>query len=100
MQRRIEQADRHRQPGHDLEQLLEIGALHRQDLGERGAAPRLVVGEDHLAHGENALGVEEHVLGAAEADPLRAEVARLARVARRIGVGAHAQAAARRPPSP
>ena len=32
-----------------------------------------VVGQDHLAHGDDAVGVEEHVLGAAEADALGAE---------------------------
>ena len=38
VQRRIEQADRHRQPAHDREQLDEVVALHRQQLGQRGAA--------------------------------------------------------------
>ena len=74
VQRRIEQADRHRQAGHDLEQRLEVGALHRQDLGERAPAAGLVVGADHLAHGEDAARLEEHVLGAAQADALGAEV--------------------------
>ena len=81
VQRRIEQPDRHRQALHDLEQLDEILALHRQELGERGAARFLVVGEDHLAHGADAVLVEEHVLGAAEPDALGAELA--ARRARR-----------------
>jgi hypothetical protein len=34
---------------------------------------------------------EEHVLGAAEADPLRAELARAHRVLGRVGVRAHLQ---------
>ena len=38
VQRRIEQADGHRPAGHDGEQLDEIGALHRQQLGDRRAA--------------------------------------------------------------
>ena len=100
VQRRIEQADRDRQPGHDLEQRLEVGALHGQDLGQRPAAARLVVGADHLAHGEDAVGLEEHVLGAAEADALGAELARLRRIARRVGIGAHAEAARARRPRP
>ena len=66
-------------PRHDLEQLDEVRALHRQQLGERRAAARLVVGEDHLAHRDDAVALEEHVLGAAEADALGAEVARRAR---------------------
>ena len=40
VQRRVEQADRHRQPGHRLEQALEVGLLQRQQLVERGAAAR------------------------------------------------------------
>ena len=93
MQRRIEQPDGHRQAAHDLEQLDEIVALHRQELGERGAALLLVVGEDHLAHGADAVLVEEHVLGAAEPDAFGAELHRDARVVRRVGIGAHAELA-------
>ena len=79
VQRRVEQADGDGQAAHDLEQGFEIGALHGQDFRERAAAPLLVVGADHLAHGQDAVGLEEHVLGAAEADALGAELARLAR---------------------
>ena len=76
MQRRVEQADRDRQPVHRAEDADEVVALHRQELGERALAAGEVVGEDHLAHGVDALGLEEHVLGAAEADALGAERAR------------------------
>jgi len=65
MQGRIEQADRHRQPLHDAEQLDEVAALHRQDLGQRLAPTLGVLGQDHLAHGDDALALEEHVLRAA-----------------------------------
>ena len=47
-------------------------------LASARAAAGLVVGADHLAHGEDAALLEEHVLGAAQADALGAEVARLA----------------------
>ena len=93
MQRRIEQADGDRQARHDLEDLGEIGALFGQQLGERGAAARLVVGQDHLAHGGDARGVEEHMLGAAQADALGAELARGAAVG---GVSALARTFSRR----
>ena len=82
VQRRIEQADRHRQALHDAEQLDEIVALHRQDLGERRAAALDGLGHDHLAHGDDALAVEEHMLGAAEPDALGAEAARRAGIER------------------
>ena len=83
---------------HDLEQLDEVGALHRQKLGERRAARSFVVGQDHLAHGADAVLVEEHVLGAAQPDALGAEFDRGARVGRRIGIGAHFQFAHGRRP--
>ena len=89
VQRRIEQANRHRQAVHDLEQGGEIAALHRQQLVERGATAFLVVGENHLTHGDDAVALEEHVFGAAKADALGAELPRRSGVGRRIGVGAH-----------
>jgi hypothetical protein len=55
--------------------------------------PAFIAGDDHLAHGGDAVALEEHVLGAAEPDALGAEVAGDPRVARRIGVGAHLEAA-------
>ncbi len=45
VQRRIEQTDRDGQALHDLEQLDEVGALHRQQFCQRGAARLLVLGE-------------------------------------------------------
>ena len=38
VQRRIEEADRDREPGHRLEDALEVGLLHRQQLVESDAA--------------------------------------------------------------
>ena len=95
VQGRIEQADGDRQSAHDGEERGEVGALHRQELLQGGAAARLVVGEDHLAHGDDAVALEEHVLGAAQADALGAESARRLGVARRVGVGAHLELAGR-----
>ena len=71
VQRRVEQADRHRQPGHRLEDPLEVALLDRQQLVERRPPAVLVLGQDHLAHDREALLGHEHVLGAAEADALR-----------------------------
>ena len=93
MQRRIEQPDRHRQALHDLEQLDEIGALHRQQFRQRGAARLFVLGQDHLAHGADAGFLEEHVLGAAQPDALGPELDRGARVVRGIAVDADAELA-------
>ena len=93
VQRRVEQADRHREPGHRLEDPLEVALLHRKQPLERRAALLLVAGEDHLAHDREPVLGHEHVLGPAEADALGAELARLRRVLGRVGVRAHAQAA-------
>ena len=88
VQRRIEQPDRHRQARHRLEDPLEVLLLERQQPLECGAAPTLAVGEDHLLHDRQAV-AEEHVLGAAETDPLRAELACTCRVLGVVGVGTH-----------
>ena len=63
-------------------------------LASAARRPRSSLGHDHLPHRADALGIEEHVLGAAEADALGAELARGLRVERRLGVGAHAEPAA------
>ena len=56
------------------------------------AAPALLVdGEDHLLHHRQPLLAEEHVLGPAEADTLRAELPGAHGVRRRVGIGAHLQ---------
>ena len=54
----------------------------------------LVAGQNHGLHVLDAAGTEEHVLGAAQADALGAELAGDLRVARDVGVGAHAELAA------
>ena len=95
VQRRIEQADGDRQAFHHLEDRLEIAALHRQQFGQRGFALVFGIGQDHLAHRDDAVGVEEHMLGAAKADAFGAEVARRRGVGGRVGIGAHLQRADR-----
>ena len=93
VQRRIQQPDRDRQPRHRLEEPLEVRLLQRQQLVERGPPAGLVLGHDHALHLGQAVRGHEHVLGPAEPDALGAELARPARVLRRVRVGAHAQRA-------
>ena len=75
MQRRVEEADRHRQPFMASEDADEILALIGNSLASASSRSSRV-GEDHLAHRHDAPLVEEHMLGAAEPDALRAEIAR------------------------
>ena len=89
VERRIQEADRHGEPAHLLEDADEVFALHRQQLGERALTLGAIIGKDHLAHRGDAIFLEEHVLGAAKADALRAERACDARVERRVGVRAN-----------
>jgi hypothetical protein len=79
-------------PFHDLEQLDEVRALHRQQLGQRRAAAALVPARIISRTGGDAVAVEEHVLGAAKADALGAEGARGAGIGGGFGVGAHPHA--------
>ena len=57
-------------------------------LARARLAPFQLFGQDHLAHGGDALGIEEHVLGAAQADALGAEFAGHLGVMRGVGIGA------------
>ena len=93
VQRRVEQADGDRPAGHHAENARKIAPLHRQQLGQRGAALRRGAGDDHLAHGGDAVGLEEHVLGARQADALGAEAQRGLRV---CGVSAFVRICRRR----
>ena len=88
VERRIEQPDRHRHAGHRAEDALEVRLLHGENPLQGGAAAVGRVGEDHLPHHRQPLLDHEHVLGAAEADPLRAELARLGGILGRVGVRA------------
>jgi len=93
VERGIQEADGDGLALHGLVQALEVGALHGQQLGQ-GLLPLLhSLGDDHLPHGGDAVGVEEHVLGAAEADALGAELGGLLGVTGGVGVGADAQGA-------
>ena len=69
VQRRIEQADRDRE-AHRAEDADEVVALvYGRSLASAAFAARAGCRrEDHLAHGVDAVALEEHVLGAAEAD--------------------------------
>ena len=99
VQRWVEQPDRHRQARHRLEDALEVGLLMREQPVERGAPLVLARGHDHLPHDGQPVVRHEHVLGAAEADPLGAEVARLGGIVRGVGVCTHLQPAQARRPS-
>ena len=86
VQRRVDEPDDHRQAVHRLEDAVEVTALHRQQLGQLDAALLLVRRKDHLLHDRKAFLLHEHVLGAAEADALRAERASAHGVVRVVAV--------------
>ena len=93
VQRRVDEPDRHRRAVHRPKQPLEVGALHRQQLREARVALGVGGREDHLLHHRQAVGLEEHVLGARQADALGAEAARALRVHGIVGVRPDAQPA-------
>src|SRR5512143_2272507 len=93
MERGIQKTNSYRVALHGFKEALEIRALHRKKLGERLLARFGIVGEDHLLHDRQPVFGEEHVLGAAEADALSAELASHLCIARDVGIGAHTQGA-------
>ena len=91
MERGIEEADGDGIAAERFEEALKVSLLHGLDLGERSFALLDRLGADHLAEGLDAAFAEEHVLGTAEADALRAERSRLLCILGRIGIGADAE---------
>ncbi len=85
--RRIEQADRHRPRSHDPQDFLEVATLHRQQLGQGRFAVLGGLGQNHLQHDRQAFLGVEHALGAAQADAHRAVVGGALGRVRGIGVG-------------
>ncbi len=89
----VDQPDDHRQAVHRPEKSFEIGALEGQECGQGVVPFGGGLGQDHLLHIRQPHGLEEHVLGPAQADPLGSETARPFGVARVVGVGPHLQPA-------
>ena len=54
---------------------------------------REILGQNHFAHSQNTLGIEEHVLGAAQSDAFSAEPNRRPGIRWRFGIGANAKLA-------
>ena len=72
---------------------IEVLALEGQQLGQVLLALLGGLGHDHVLHVRQPFLLHEHVLGAAEADALGAELPGLAGILGRVGVGAHPQTA-------
>ena len=93
MQRRIEQANGDRQPGHLRRMPTKssrcIGRIFASALARCLAFSAMIISRTASMRS----GAEEHMLGAAQADALGAEIARDLRVMRRVGIGAHTQRA-------
>ena len=80
-------------PAKRAEDAFEIALLQRQQFGERFFAAFHVVGQNHLAHGDDAVAFEEHVLGAAEADAFGAESDGVFDLIGLVGIGAQTELA-------
>ena len=93
VERRIEQAHGDREALHGLEDAFEVGLLHGEQALEGALALGGVRRQDHPPDQHDPVLGEEHVLGAAQADPLGAQGARGAGVA---GVSALARTRRRR----
>ena len=87
----IEQADGCRQTFEFFKDAGEVFALIRQEFAEGLFAIVEVVGENHFAHGVDAVSFEEHVFGASEADADSAEGDGLAGLLWRVGVCANVE---------
>ena len=93
VQRGIQEADGDGAAFHGLINALEVTLLHGQELGQSGLPLLHGVGADHLADGIDAVALEEHMLGTAQADALGTQLTGLGGVVGGIGIGADLQAA-------
>ena len=93
VERRVEEADGDGLAHHGLVDLLEVLLLDGLQLGQGPLTLLGGLGDDHLPDGGDAVRLEEHVLGAAQADALGAEVLGLAGVLGGVGVGADLEVA-------
>ena len=101
VQRRVEQADRDRQAVHRAEDALEVVALHRQDLRQRARAgrPRRRRGSSRAPRGCGPARRTCARCGRGRC-PRRRSARATRGVVRRVGVGAHLQAAHLVDPAP
>ena len=95
VQRWIDEPDDHRQSVHRRENPPEVLTLHGEKLRQLEAAFFLVRRENHLLDDGKAFLLHEHVLGAAQADALGAEIPSTHGVVRVVPVGPHLKAAER-----
>ena len=93
MQRGVQETDDHGMALHGLVDALEVALLVGHDLGQGLLPVGYVVGDDHLTDGLDALALKEHMLGAAQADALRAEGIALSGVPGIVGIGVHLELA-------
>ncbi len=87
VQRSIQQADRHRQSFHNLEQFIEVLGLVGPQVFQCLGAQLIGVRQNEVPKTIDPRLIEEHVLGATETDTLRLEHARQLRIPRLIRVG-------------
>jgi hypothetical protein len=90
VQRRVEEANRRRVALQGPEDTGEVVALKRQQLVQRRLARLERLRENHLPHRVDAIALEEHVFGPAQADADRTERDRVAGLLGRVGIGADA----------
>src|SRR5689334_4812676 len=87
MQRRIEQADGHREAFHLAIESDEVLLLQWQQLREISLSLFPGARQNHLLHDRNAVFREEHMLRTAETDAFRAEPSGDLGLIRDIGIG-------------
>src|SRR6185436_1459571 len=91
MQRRIEQANRHRKTSHLAKDADKVTALEWQKFLQSFFTRADAVRENHLAHCLQSLIAKEHVLSAAKADALGAKAPRCLCIQRRVRIGPYSQ---------
>ncbi len=91
MQWWVKQTDVHVETVHSLEDSVEVGLLIWEQFGKGFFTTFNSVGKNHLAHGDNLLVIEKHVLCTSQTNTLGTECTSHLGVVWRVGVGANLQ---------
>ena len=89
VERWVEQTDVHVAAIHSLEDAVEVGLLIWEELGKSLLATLYRVSQNHLAHSNNLLIVEEHVLCTCQTDTLGTKLASHLSIVWSICIGAN-----------
>jgi len=92
VQRWVQGSDSHRPTAHDAEEALKVLLLHGQEGSQRPLPTLMILGENHLPHGVDAVAFKKHMLRSGQPDSFRTKGNGFFGLVRLVGIGPDLQA--------